>query len=137
MANPIRMPMPGQMTEECTVLQWYKAPGFQRFAIDDGSAAGGKWDPAQMHDYIGQTAVPQVEELLTSCGSDMPAIIWWDAPNDMNYVRAEKLYDTVESLRSDIIINNRRCGGYEGDTSAPEQTVFRPKAFPAATGNPA
>ena len=27
MANPIRMPMPGQMTEECTVLQWYKAEG--------------------------------------------------------------------------------------------------------------
>ena len=25
MSNPIRMPMPGQMTEECTVLQWYKA----------------------------------------------------------------------------------------------------------------
>ncbi|MGD8486229.1 MAG: dihydrolipoamide acetyltransferase family protein [Chloroflexota bacterium] len=27
MANPIRMPMPGQMTEECTVLQWFKAEG--------------------------------------------------------------------------------------------------------------
>ena len=27
MAIPIRMPMPGQMTEECTVLQWYKAEG--------------------------------------------------------------------------------------------------------------
>ncbi len=27
MATPIRMPMPGQMTEECTVLQWYKAEG--------------------------------------------------------------------------------------------------------------
>ena len=25
--QPIRMPMPGQMTEECTVLQWYKAEG--------------------------------------------------------------------------------------------------------------
>ena len=27
MAIPIRMPMPGQMTEECTVLQWFKAEG--------------------------------------------------------------------------------------------------------------
>jgi pyruvate dehydrogenase E2 component (dihydrolipoamide acetyltransferase) len=27
MAVPIRMPMPGQMTEECTVLQWFKAEG--------------------------------------------------------------------------------------------------------------
>jgi len=27
MAVPIRMPMPGQMTEECTVLEWYKAEG--------------------------------------------------------------------------------------------------------------
>jgi len=26
-AIPIRMPMPGQMTEECTVLQWFKAEG--------------------------------------------------------------------------------------------------------------
>jgi pyruvate dehydrogenase E2 component (dihydrolipoamide acetyltransferase) len=27
MAVPIRMPMPGQMTEECTMLQWFKAEG--------------------------------------------------------------------------------------------------------------
>ena len=27
MATPIRMPQPGQMTEECTVLQWYKHEG--------------------------------------------------------------------------------------------------------------
>ena len=27
MATPIHMPMPGQMTEECTVLQWFKAEG--------------------------------------------------------------------------------------------------------------
>ena len=27
MAVAIRMPQPGQMTEECTVLQWFKAEG--------------------------------------------------------------------------------------------------------------
>src|SRR3972149_6576862 len=27
MAIAIRMPMPGQMTEECTVLQWFKKEG--------------------------------------------------------------------------------------------------------------
>ena len=27
MATPIRMPQPGQMTEECTVLRWYKREG--------------------------------------------------------------------------------------------------------------
>ena len=27
MAVAIRMPMPGQMTEECTVLQWFKDEG--------------------------------------------------------------------------------------------------------------
>ena len=27
MAVAIRMPMPGQMTEECTVLQWFKKEG--------------------------------------------------------------------------------------------------------------
>ena len=27
MATPLKMPQPGQMTEECTVLRWYKAVG--------------------------------------------------------------------------------------------------------------
>jgi alpha-L-fucosidase len=91
-----------------------------------GSAAGGKWDPAQEHsmdDYIEETAVPQVKELLTNYGPDVPAVLWWDTPRDMNYERARKLYDTVEALRPDLIVNNRLGGGFRGDTETPEQKI--------------
>ena len=91
-----------------------------------GAAAGGKWDPAQEHsmdDYIDKIAVPQVKELLTNYGSDVPAVLWWDTPRDMNPERAKKLYDTVEKLRPGIIMNNRLGGGYEGDTETPEQHI--------------
>jgi alpha-L-fucosidase len=91
-----------------------------------GSAIGGKWDPAQQHDmddYIDRIAVPQVKELLTNYGPDVPAVIWWDTPHDMNHERAKKLYDTVEALRPDIIMNNRLGGGYKGDTGTPEQQI--------------
>ena len=91
-----------------------------------GAAIGGKWDPAQQHDmddYIDKTAVPQVKELLTNYGPDVPAVIWWDTPHDMNPERAKKLYDTVEKLRPDIIMNNRLVGGFKGDTGTPEQKI--------------
>jgi alpha-L-fucosidase len=91
-----------------------------------GAAAGGKWDPAQQHnmdDYIDHIAVPQVRELLTGYGADTPAVIWWDTPRDMNKERAQKIYDTVESLRPDMIMNNRLGGGYKGDTETPEQKI--------------
>lgn len=91
-----------------------------------GAAIGGKWDPTQQHDmddYIDKIAVPQVRELLTSYGPDIPAVIWWDTPHNMNRERAQKIYDTVESLRPDIIMNNRLGGGYKGDTETPEQKI--------------
>jgi len=91
-----------------------------------GAAAGGKWDPAQQHDmddYIDHIAVPQVRELLSNYGPDVPAVIWWDTPRDMNKERAQKLYDAVESLRPDVIMNNRLGGGYKGDTETPEQKI--------------
>lgn len=91
-----------------------------------GAAIGGKWDPSQQHDmddYIDKIAVPQVRELLTDYGPDVPAVIWWDTPSDMNPERAKKIYDTVERLRPDIIMNNRLGGGYKGDTETPEQRI--------------
>jgi len=89
-----------------------------------GAASGGKWDPAQKHgmnDYIDKIAVPQVKELLTNYGSDVPAVLWWDTPGrepnpNINHEQAQKLYDTVEKLLPGIIMNNRLGGGYEGDT---------------------
>ncbi len=90
-----------------------------------GAAIGGKWDPAQQHDmddYIDKIAVPQVKEILSNYG-EFPAVLWWDTPMDMNPERARKIYDTVEKLRPDIIMNNRLGGGFKGDTETPEQRI--------------
>jgi alpha-L-fucosidase len=95
-----------------------------------GSAAGGKWDPAQersMDEYIDKVAVPQVKEILTHYG-EFPAVLWWDTPVDMNKARAEKLLSLLK-LKPGIIHNNRLGGGYKGDTETPEQ-------FIPATGYP-
>lgn len=89
-----------------------------------GSAAGGKWDPAQQHsmdDYIDHVAVPQVRELLSNYG-EFPAVLWWDTPVDMNKERADKLIALLK-LKPGIIHNNRLGGGYHGDTETPEQYV--------------
>ena len=96
-----------------------------------GSASGGKWDPAQKHsmdDYIDKIAVPQVNEILSNYG-EFPAVLWWDTPHDMNYDRAQKLYRTVESLKPNIIMNNRLGGGFKGDTETPEQFI-PPQGYP-------
>ncbi len=97
-----------------------------------GSAAGGKWDPAQersMDEYIDKVAVPQVREILTKYGQDIPAVIWWDTPHDMNAERATKLYKVIQELRPNLIMNNRLGGGYKGDTDTPEQHIPA-KGFP-------
>ena len=91
-----------------------------------GAVAGGRWDKAQEHDmddYIDKIAVPQVRELLTNYGNDVPAVIWWDTPFDMNRERAEKLYQVTQELRPDLIMNNRLGGDYKGDTETPEQCI--------------
>ncbi len=90
-----------------------------------GSAIGEKWDPAQNRDfdeYIDKIAVPQVRELLTNYGTDVPAILWWDTPQDMNATRAKPILDAVTTLRPDIVQNNR-IGGYLGDYKTPENFV--------------
>lgn len=91
-----------------------------------GSAAGEKWDPAQEHgmdEYIDKIAVPQVREILTKYGDDIPAVLWWDTPKDMNPERAAKLDKVVKELKPKIITNNRLGGGYSGDTETPEQFI--------------
>ena len=74
-----------------------------------------------IRDSINNVAVPQVRELLTNYGP--LSVLWWDTPMDMNPARAQKLYDTVESLQPQIIQNNRLGGGFPGDTETPEQFV--------------
>jgi alpha-L-fucosidase len=90
-----------------------------------GSASGGKWDTNQQHDmddYINKIAVPQVKEILSNYGK-FPAVLWWDTQINMNSNRARKLYDVVEKLRPNIIMNNRLGGNFRGDTETPEQTI--------------
>jgi alpha-L-fucosidase len=92
--------------------------------INGGSAAGGKWDPAQEHsmdEYIDKVAVPQMKEILTKYGR-FPAVLWWDTPTDMNHERADKLIPLL-NLKPGIIHNNRLGGGYKGDTETPEQYI--------------
>jgi alpha-L-fucosidase len=91
-----------------------------------GSASGGEWDKAQersMDEYIDQVAVPQVREILSNYGPDVPAVLWWDTPTDMNKDRAAKLERVMKELKPSIIHNNRLGGGYQGDTETPEQFV--------------
>jgi len=91
-----------------------------------GAAEGGRWDPAQKTDmdgYIDKVAIPQVRELLSNYGSDIPAVLWWDTPDDMNPERAGKLDRVVKELRPDLITNNRLGGNFPGDTKTPEQYV--------------
>ena len=97
-----------------------------------GSAAGGKWDPAQKHDmtdYIDNIAVPQIREILGNYGADTPAILWWDTPIDMTKTLAGKIDAVVKELKPDVITNNRLGGGYNGDTETPEQHI-PPVGFP-------
>jgi len=85
-----------------------------------------KWDPAQQHDmddYIDKIAVPQIEEICSNYGPDVPAVLWWDHPTGMNRERAEKLYHAVQRLKPGIIMNDRLGGGFQGDTTTPEQHV--------------
>jgi alpha-L-fucosidase len=88
-----------------------------------GSAAGGKWDPAQEHDmddYIRDIAVPQVKEILSNYGPI--SVLWWDTPRDMNNQRAEQLLPLL-TMQPGIIHNNRLGGDYKGDISTPEQHI--------------
>jgi len=97
-----------------------------------GAASGGKWDTAQEHDmddYIDHIAVPQVREILSNYGQDVPAVLWWDTPRDMNAERAGKLEKVVKELKPGIITNNRLGGGYKGDTETPEQFI-PPQGYP-------
>jgi len=94
--------------------------------MNGGSTGGRRWDPAQernMDEYIDQVAVPQVREILSNYGPDIPAVLWWDTPRDMNPSRAGRLDRVVRELKPQIITNNRLGGGYKGDTETPEQYI--------------
>jgi alpha-L-fucosidase len=82
-----------------------------------------------MDDYIDLVAVPQVKEICSNYGPDIPAIIWWDTGNEISHQQAEKLYQTVKELKPNIIMNDRLGGGFRGDTVTPEQHI-PPRGYP-------
>ena len=66
----------------------------------------------------------------TNYGKDIPAVLWWDTPIDMNKERADKIRQAVvQALQPDLILNNRLGGGYKGDTETPEQYI-PPQGYP-------
>lgn len=88
-----------------------------------GAASGGHWDKAQDGDfdaYLDKIAVPQVREILSNYG-DID-ILWWDTPQNMTAIRAEKFLPVLNE-HPNLITNNRLGGGYNGDTETPEQFV--------------
>jgi len=91
-----------------------------------GNKAPSAWDSAQKQDmdtYIDHIAIPQIIELLTNYGDDVPAIIWWDTPRGMTKAIGDKINKTVHELKPNIIMNNRLGGGVKGDTKTPEQFI--------------
>jgi len=89
---------------------------------------GNNWDPAHQGDsdaYVNGVVIPQIKELLTNYGPIDD--LWWDIPGGViTKRRADVIYQTVQDLAPNIIMNNRLGGGYGGDYSTPEQTI--PKA---------
>ncbi len=91
-----------------------------------GDKAPPAWDSSQkqnMDTYVNQVAIPQITELLTNYGDDIPAIIWWDTPRGMTKVLAQKIDKVVHQLKPNIIMNNRMGGGVQGDSKTPEQYI--------------
>lgn len=127
-ASPFARDPLKELAEECR-KQGMKLGFYYSQAQDwnnGGSADGGKWDKAQEHsmdDYIDNTAIPQVTELLSNYGPDIPAVVWWDTPTGMNAERAARIDAAVQKIRPGLIQNNRLGGGAKGDTETPEQYI--------------
>jgi len=94
--------------------------------INGGSATNGLWDPEQGRDmdaYIDQVAIPQIRELLTNYGPDMPALLWWDTPTGMDEAKARRIEEAIQAVRPGLITNNRLYSGARGDILTPEQFI--------------
>ncbi len=95
--------------------------------INGGAVFGEKWDSAQEGDfdaYLDRVAIPQLTELLTRYGPEIPAVMWWDTPAQMNPARAARVDAAVQSIRPGIFQNDRlglAPGGGHFDT--PEQRI--------------
>ena len=98
--------------------QDWNHPGGAKYDVGDGEG----WDDAHkgsFDQYLDTIAAPQVREILTRY---QPDVLWWDTPHLMTPQRAAKLAQLL-ALRPGIISNDRLGGGYQGDTSTPEQEI--------------
>lgn len=94
--------------------------------INGGAAYADFWDPAQEGDfdeYIDRVAIPQIRELLTNYGPDVPAVLWWDTPAKMTPERAARIDAVVQELAPGILQNDRLGGDRVGHFETPEQRI--------------
>lgn len=95
------------------------------------SSAKGPWDEAQKGDfdtYFDNVAIPQLKELLTNYGPDVPALMWFDTPTgNMTVARVNKLIPVL-CQKPGLIINNRLRYHGPGDYSTPEAYI-PPRGF--------
>lgn len=91
-----------------------------------GATYAGNWDPAQnrdFDDYLNHFAIPQIRELLTNYGPDVPACLWWDTPAGMTPERAARVNAVVQELAPGILQNDRLGPGFLGGFETPEQRI--------------
>ncbi len=95
--------------------------------INGGATYAGNWDPAaqdrDFDDYLDKLAIPQIRELLTNYGPEVPAVLWWDTPANMDSERAARVNAAVQELAPGILQNDRLGGDFRGDFDTPEQRI--------------
>lgn len=95
--------------------------------INGGACFGGNWDAAQDRDfdeYLDETAILQIRELLTRYPPGVPAMLWWDTPAQMTPARTARVAAAVQDLAPGLLQNDRLGllpGGGHFDT--PEQRI--------------
>jgi len=81
------------------------------------------WDPAQdgsFDDYLTQTSLPQVQEILERYHPD---VIWWDTSFQMNADRANRFLPILAPYPN-LIVNDRLYRqSLKGDFGTPEQHI--------------
>ncbi|VGO16222.1 hypothetical protein PDESU_04813 [Pontiella desulfatans] len=97
--------------------------------FNGGSVFGEKWDPVQENDfdaYLDRVAIPQIRELLTTYGPDIPAVLWWDTPSDMTPDRAARVDAAVQAVAPGMLQNDRLGlirEQHPGHFDTPEQRI--------------
>jgi len=129
-ATPLKRDIMNELAEACQE-QGIRF-GFYYSQCQDWHHPGGmgnNWDKTiqrvSFDQYVGEKAVPEVEQLLTEYGPI--AIFWWDTPRDMSEEAFESLH-SVTALQRGIITNDRLGKDHPGDYKTFERNI--PKNAP-------